>query len=324
MALVQHTDHGRLDWRLGAGCDYIAILLRLMFLMPPFKCRIKYSLMLLLVLSLGACSKPDAGEERALVVSVRPLALIAQEITGGDIPIRVLIEGADPHHYAPSVSDRAALERALLLVWLGPQMEGVLAKQAALLPIEKRMQLLGGSAFEYQGASPSDPHLWLRPRNAAIAAAQIAQRLAELRPQQAELFIRRARVFSSAMANLQKVLDRALYGYRQVPIVVTHDAYGHFFGSAGVVTLPLGDGSGGGHGARAMLALSSVGNGCLFGEVPANDRDRQLAENLGLRYAALDPLGEQLGPDANYRDLIESLLTQARSCLSEIPDNGGD
>ncbi|WP_444929197.1 metal ABC transporter substrate-binding protein [Microbulbifer sp. SSSA002] len=269
---------------------------------------------------MAACSKPESANRDELVVSVRPLALIAREITAGDIPVRVLIEGADPHHYAPTVADRAALERALLLVWLGPQMEGVLAKQASLLPADQRIQLLDITALEFGGASASDPHLWLRPSNAAIAAAQIAERLAQLRPQQAELFMARARAFASAMSDLQTVLDRALLGYRETPIVVTHDAYGHFFGSAGVKTHALGDGSGGGHGAQAMLKLSGIGDGCLFGDMPANDRDRQLAENLGLRYAALDLLGDQLGEGADYRGLIESLLSQARSCLSLVPN----
>ncbi|WP_444915083.1 metal ABC transporter substrate-binding protein [Microbulbifer sp. TRSA007] len=295
-----------------------------MSLMYPFKRLFTISTVLLFGLFLPACSKPESDSGGELVVSVRPLALIAREITGEDIPVRVLVEGADPHHYAPSVSDRAALERALLLVWLGPQMEGVLAKQAALLPAGRQMQLLDIETLEYKGASATDPHLWLRPRNAAIAAAQIAERLAQLQPQQAELFMGRARQFSSAMANLQKVIDRALYGYREVPIVVTHDAYGHFFGSAGVKTHALGDGSGGGYGAKAMLDLSQIGDGCLFGDMPANERDQQLAENLGLRYAALDLLGDQLNENADYRELIESLLSQARTCLSQVPDRSKD
>ncbi|MDP5210820.1 metal ABC transporter solute-binding protein, Zn/Mn family [Microbulbifer sp. 2205BS26-8] len=253
-------------------------------------------------------------------MSVRPLALLAQEITKDDVPLRILIEGRDPHHYAPSIPERAALERALLVVWLGPQMEGVLARQMASLPAERQLPLLANSVYEYQGASDADMHLWLRPRNAAIAAAQIAERLAQLRPQSAELYRSRARDFSRSMANLQKVLDRALWGYRNVPIVVTHDAYGHFFGSAGIETRALTRGSDSGYGARAMLDLSGAGEGCLFGDAPENARDRQLAEHLGLHYGTLDPLGAQLGPDASYRDLIESLLAQARMCLSRIPD----
>ncbi|MFA0809631.1 metal ABC transporter substrate-binding protein [Microbulbifer epialgicus] len=294
-----------------------------MFPMSP-SIRVSFtSVLVILSLCLLACSKPQQPSGQAeVVVSVGPLALIAREITGEELPVRQLIKGADPHHYAPSVSERALLERSLLLVWLGPQMEGVLAKQASFLADERQLQLLSRDDYEYKGASVTDPHLWLRPRNAAIVAAQIAERLAELRPRQAELYRSRARDFSQSMANLQKVLDRALWGYRDVPIVVTHDAYGHFFGSAGVTTHALGDGSGGGYGARTMLDLSAMEQGCLFGEVPENDRDRQLAEHLGLKYAALDLLGEKLADNASYRDLIESLLTQARSCLSQIPDTG--
>lgn len=61
-------------------------------------------------------------------------------------------------------------------------------------------------------------------------------------------------------------------------------------------------------GAKALLQLQDAGDGCLFGEVPENDRDRQLAEHLGLRYVALDPLAVHLAAGASYRDLIEQLL----------------
>ncbi|WP_445365347.1 metal ABC transporter substrate-binding protein [Microbulbifer sp. ANSA001] len=279
------------------------------------------SALIVLILCLFACGKPQPVDRTELVVSVRPLALIAREIAGEETPVRILIQGSDPHHYAPSVSERALLERSLLLVWLGPQMEAVLAKQATFLPEQRQLQLLGAADYEFQGASATDPHVWLRPRNAAIAAAQIAERLAKLQPQRAEIYRARARDFSKSMASLQKVLDRALWGYRDVPVVVTHDAYGHFFGSAGVQTHALSDSSGVSHGVRAMLDLSAVEKGCLFGGIPENDRDRQLALHLGLEYAALDPLGEKLAAGASYQDLIESLLIQARACLSQIPDN---
>ncbi|MFC6633937.1 metal ABC transporter solute-binding protein, Zn/Mn family [Microbulbifer taiwanensis] len=288
--------------------------------MPPLR---RLSLFLTLIL-LAACGKPEPSQKAELVVSVRPLALIAEEIVGDAMPLRVLIQSGDPHHYAPSVSDRAALERAQLVVWMGPQLESVLAKQLALIPAERQLQLLGADGYEFQGATGSDPHLWLRPRNAAVVAAQLAARLAELQPHKAELYRERARDFSRSMANLQKVLDRALWAYRDVPIVVTHDAYGHFFGSAGVATRALSDTGKGGHGARALLQLQGSGDGCLFGEMPENDRDRQMAENLGLRYVALDPLADRLPQGASYRDLVEQLLAQARSCLAEIPDSAAD
>lgn len=273
-----------------------------------------------LLFAVTACGKPQPQQDGEVLASVRPLALIAREIAGPELPVRALIANGDPHYYAPTVADRAALERARLVVWVGPQLEDVLAKQLALLPEEHQLQLLEAGGYEYTGASANDSHLWLRPRNAAVIAAHIAEQLAQLRPQQAEVYRTRARDFSRRMANLQKVLERALWGYRDVPVVVTHDAYGHFFGPAGVKTLALSGSDSSRRGARTLLELRDVGDGCLFGEVPANDRDRQTAANLGLRYAALDPLATRLPADAGYQALIEQLLADARSCLAQIPD----
>ena len=272
------------------------------------------------LLGVAACDRSAPETQRELLVSVRPLALIAREIVGSDMPVRVLIHNGDPHHYAPTVTDRAALERAQLVVWLGPQMEAVLARQMAQLPAARQLALLAAGGYEYGGASPQDPHLWLRPRNAAVMAAHIAERLAELEPARAEIYRHRARDFSRSMANLQKVQNRALWGYRDVPIVVTHDAYGHFFGPAGVGTRALSDSSHSQRGAKTLLALQGAGDGCLFGEVPANDSDRQSAASLGLRYAPLDPLALDLPADASYRDLMAKVLADARRCLAQVPD----
>jgi len=275
---------------------------------------------LILLVALSGCDNPAPAPQRELLVSVRPLALIAREIVAADMPIRVLITSGDPHHYAPTVSDRAALERAQLVVWLGPQMEAVLAKQMAQVPPQRQLPLLAAGGYEYDGASAQDPHIWLRPRNAAVIAAHIAERLAQQQPQRADIYRQRARDFSRQMANLQKVQNRALWAYKGTPIAVTHDAYGHFFGPAGVQIHPLSDSSHSQRGAKTLLQLQGAGDGCLFGEVPANARDRQTAASLGLRYVALDPLGTALPADASYSGLLAQLLADARRCLAQIPD----
>lgn len=288
---------------------------------------------ILLALALVACGDKGTrdgapgGEGQGIVVSIGPLAMITREIAGEEMPVRQLVRNGDPHHYAPRVSDRVAMENARLVIWMGPEMEAVLARQVSQLPAAKRLALLAAGGYEFDGADPADPHIWLRPRNAAVMAAHIATRLAELDPAGADGYRERARDFSRAMANLQKVQDRALWAYRGVPIVTTHTAYGQFFGPAGIEVESLGGSASHQHGARAMLeqrrdASDGAPRGCLFGETPANDRDRQTAANLNLGYQALDPLGSELPAGANYRQLMEKLLADARRCLGVIPDAG--
>ncbi|MEW5248621.1 metal ABC transporter solute-binding protein, Zn/Mn family [Microbulbifer sp. 2201CG32-9] len=274
-------------------------------------------LFLFVLAAVAACSKEAPPAATEIVVSMRPLALIAREIVGPDIPVRTLMTGDDPHRYAPSASQRATLENARLVVWMGPELEGVLARQLASLPRQRQLALLDAGGYETAGASAGDPHLWLRPLNAAVIGAHIADRLGELDPAGVEGYRQRARDFSRRMANAQKVLNRALWAYREVPIVVTHDAYGHFFGPAGVRTRALSDSSHTKRGARTLLELQGLGDGCLFGKAPANDRDRQTAASLGLRYGALDLLGSDLPREADYGALVRQLLTDARGCLAE-------
>ena len=265
-----------------------------------------------------------------IVASIGPLAMIAREVAGEEATVQQLIRSADPHHFAPKVSDRLGIESAQLVIWMGPAMESVLARQMALVSADRQLELLADkSAYEYEGADPADPHLWLRPRNAAVMAAMIATRLATVDPQNADSYRQRARDFSRAMSNLQKVQDRALWAYKDTPIVTTHQAYSHFFGAAGVEVESLGDSADHQHGARTLVhkrrkidaeQSTEAVAGCLFGEVPANDRDRQTAANLNLGYQALDPLGTALSADATYRTLMENLLADARLCLARIPD----
>lgn len=283
----------------------------------------------------GQGESEDTSAGPSVVASIGPLAMIAREVAGDDAQVQQLIRNGDPHHYAPKVSDRLGMESAQLVIWMGPAMESVLARQMAMVPSARQLELLKDeSDYEFDGADPRDPHLWLRPRNAARMAAQIATRLAEIDPPNADGYRQRARDFSRAMANLQKVQDRALWAYKDVHIVTTHQAYSQFFGPAGVAVESLSGSADHQHGARTMVEKhrnhqdgghkAGSAAGCLFGEVPANDRDRQTAAHLNLGYQALDPLGTALPADAGYRALMEKLLADARQCLGEIPDAGDE
>lgn len=64
-----------------------------------------------------------------IVTSIRPLALLAQELVGSeDEVIQLLTADRSPHHYQLTVSDRQKMEQAELIVWVGPELETFLQK----------------------------------------------------------------------------------------------------------------------------------------------------------------------------------------------------
>ena len=83
-------------------------------------------LSLLLVLLLG--SLPLRAEVQ-LLVSIRPLQLIAAAVQDGVGTPAVLLPGAaSPHHYALRPSDVRRVREAQLLYWIGPDLESFLPR----------------------------------------------------------------------------------------------------------------------------------------------------------------------------------------------------
>lgn len=71
-----------------------------------------------------------AQERLQLVASVKPLQLVAHAIVADLGEVDLLIPpGASPHHYALKPSDIRVLQKADLVVWVGPDMEQFLEKR---------------------------------------------------------------------------------------------------------------------------------------------------------------------------------------------------
>ena len=59
-----------------------------------------------------------------MVTSIKPLALIAQEIAGDKVSVENLLPvKASPHDYPLRVSDIRRLQDADLVLWVGPSLE---------------------------------------------------------------------------------------------------------------------------------------------------------------------------------------------------------
>lgn len=169
-------------------------------------------------LALGACGDTKPGDSPTVLATTTVAADIVSRVGGEDVTVETLVpDGSDPHSYAPSAQEQQRLAEADLLVLFSPKLE-------AALPIDgaERSFAIAGDA--------EDPHVWLDPTRVAAALPELAAELAEVDPDHADDFERRADRYASELEDLDASLERAL---SVVPddsrkLVTSHDSMGYF------------------------------------------------------------------------------------------------
>jgi ABC-type Zn uptake system ZnuABC Zn-binding protein ZnuA len=107
-----------------------------------------------------------------VVATITPIASIVQNAGGARVRVQVLVpHAADAHSWRPGPAERAALERADLVVWSG----GALDDWAAGAGAERELGLL--SRLDPLGG---DPHWWQDPVRVERAAKEIRNELARV------------------------------------------------------------------------------------------------------------------------------------------------
>lgn len=275
-----------------------------------------------------------------LLASLKPLALIAQEVAGDQAEVTTLLPvSASPHDYPLKMSDHKRLRAADLVVWIGPEMESFLARPLANL---KQHQVL--SAYQlpglywpeadaldhhhhhqtHAGHEGKDPHIWLDPRNAARIAQALAERLAQLQPDSAEQFRSNAQAFGESIRQLDEQLKQQLAPVKEVGFAVYHEGYGHFVRRYGLhqvayVTYMPERRPGAKHLQELRGLLAKEGE-CLFMEPYYKmDAIEEMAASLGLRIGLLDPIGDQ--QVSSYEQLLKQLGQEFLACLADGRDH---
>lgn len=267
-----------------------------------------------------------------ILASIKPLALIAQEVAGDHAEVSTLLPiTASPHDYPLKMSDHKRLRAADLVVWIGPEMESFLARPLANLAADKLItsyQLAGlnwpeAVASDHPHASHThsgkDPHLWLDPRNAIVISQAIATRLAQLQPESAVQFHANAQRFALAIQALDQQLAQRLASVTQVGFAVYHEGYSHFVVRYGLhqvayVTYTPERRPGAKHLKELREVLAAEGE-CLFMEPQYKAQGvEQMAADLKLRIGLLDPIGDQRVH--SYQQLLEQMEQSFLSCLA--------
>lgn len=204
---------------------------------------------------LPLAAQAEAAADYRILASIRPIALLAQELSAG-LPVQVstlVPAGATTHDYALSPADLARLRTAQLVVWLGapgePYLRKVMTQQANDLRWGEQPDLLQlplraalhddhddhsdhkdhgqeskAGAADKHGHSGFDPHLWWSSANALVLARALEQRIARDRPQwSATLQQNRAALETRLHQQLNEQRHRFAAGYK--PFLLAHDAF---------------------------------------------------------------------------------------------------
>lgn len=128
------------------------------------------------VLPSVAASKP------VVLASIKPVAMLVKAVVGDELSVDVLLAAnASPHDHALKFSDIRAIKSADLVVWVGPELEGVLVKPLSTVPTDEQLQLTDLTTLHWpddaegehhdhehgHGAYTRDPHIWLNPKNSS-------------------------------------------------------------------------------------------------------------------------------------------------------------
>lgn len=297
---------------------------------------------LALITALLAVSLPVRALE--VLTTIKPLGFIVAAITDGVSEPRVLLPtGASPHDFALRPSDIRSINEADLVVWVGPELEGFMAKPLAQHPHVLTLTKVPGmplfdygkqegheehadEAHDHDGHEGHhhegvDPHIWLGPDQALVIAKALSEALSAQDPANAERYRANLLTLKAKVEAKERLIAEQMKAVNQKGYFVFHEAYGYWERHYGM--------SSKGHftvsperrpGARTLVeirkALEEKQASCIYAEPQFSPAViESVARNTGARVLLLDEVGEQvpLGPDG-YPQFMQQLADAFAEC----------
>ena len=277
---------------------------------------VKKFFLLLALLFAGPVAGAAPTQSPLVVASIRPLALMAQDLAGDWLAVETLLTAnQEPHHVALSIAQRRQLERADLVLWVSPHLETFLSPLVAERQNSSQSfaQSLPTAAVERH---PHDFHYWLAPALAADFYRELAARLTALFPARAAQVERALERQLKVLAALRGELAASLPDEGR--LIVDHQAYGYFADAFDLdIAGALVDESGVAVGPRTLAALGrTTGVRCIaVATLPPTRRAKKMAATLGVPVVAIDPLGWQVPAAEGYAGVLRSVAKGFARCL---------
>lgn len=288
------------------------------------------ALLLVTAAPAGATIPPvsPAGPIR-VIASIPPLAVLAREVGGDWVDVRVLLPpGASPHDFEPGPDAIRAISRAEVHLVVGRLLDTWAENLARGANPKARIEQLGtglpGPEPPAEVDDPEgDPHVWLDPRKASAMATHIGEILASLRPEQSDLFRARAADLRRRLERLDRSAEERLSPFRDVPFVAYHGGLNHLVARYGLRQVAVLEPYAGREPSPKWLKeildrIRSSGARTIFSEPQFSSRLAEvMGRESGVPVTEIDLIGGSSGQTTYEEFFTATLDTLARALGSE-------
>lgn len=268
-----------------------------------------------------ATSLYSSAANARILVSNKPLALIAAA-TYPTEQIDILVpDGMSPHDYSLRPSDIGKIRQADKILWAGDHMEPYLAKFAAESARSKSNSIEWLDAthlMEDMGLYGSDPHVWLSPE----LAIEISQRISTWNPADVEQAKKDHQAFAKQLTALVEESKTTLAPLKQSGFFVFHQAYDYWFQAIdikqlGAFTLSPERKPGARHIQNMRNQLKNKEVACVLSEPQFSPALIETVVNgLAINRGELDPLaGSSTLSKSAYIDWLSAMTATLSECL---------
>ncbi len=201
---------------------------------------------ILIVLSLFFSSFAWAEDKIRVAATTTTLASITQAIGGDKVDVyAVASPKQNIHFYAPTPKDVLKVKKAQLLIhsgldleaWRGPLLDAAanplflgegkesvdVSQGVSLLEVPSTLSRVEGDIHVF-----GNPHYWMDPLNGKVMAANIAEGLSRIKPENTEFFRKNLNEFLKRIDQKTAEWTAALAPYQGTPIVVYHRSLPYF------------------------------------------------------------------------------------------------
>ena len=187
-------------------------------------------LVVLITVLLPACAGAQGGGKPQVVATVYPLAWLAEQVVRDADVTLIVAGGQDAHDADISPQQRAQLDNADVVAYLGPigyqpQLEATIGSlDVASVSVAAE---LGENAFLTIEGGGLDPHFWFDARLLADVAPALAQAASGGDPAKAKVYEENAERVSAQLDALADEVDAMLDRCRFDEVIVSHEAYAY-------------------------------------------------------------------------------------------------